>query len=349
MKITNLRCEYTQNQLGMDLARPRLSWQLDSDLVGARQTAYQIIVFRDPVTENKIIWDSGKVESDQSIFVEYGGPALASRQRVSWQVRVWDQAGKPTGWSETDWWEMGLLHSKDWIAQWIGSPFVGGPRTSIPVPFLRKAFTVPAGVTHARLYITALGVYEASLNGQRIGDAELAPGWTDFNRRVRYQVYDVTEMLQPGENRLGVILGDGWYCGHLASLDRQVYGDRPRLLAQLEITLADGSRRVIVSDGSWKTAFGPILESDLIMGESYDARLELAGWNLPTNMRGDGGGLWLPVEIFPAPPGMKLEAQNGPLVKRHEELVPVSDPVEFKVTFEPTRWIFDLEIGRAHV
>ena len=253
VRITNLRCEYRQNPLGIDVARPRLSWQLQTERCGARQTAYQVLVAPGKEAlraKAPLLWDSGKVASDQSVHVEYAGEPLASGQRAWWRVRVWDETGKVST-SAPVWWEMGLLRRDDWTAQWIGAPFVGGPRTSIPVPFLRKAFAVGAGVTHARLYITALGVYEVSLNGQRIGDAELAPGWTDFHKRVRYQVYDVTGLLQPGENMLGAILGDGWYCGNQEWRGRQRYGDRPRLLAQLEMTLADGSRMVITSDGSW--------------------------------------------------------------------------------------------------
>jgi alpha-L-rhamnosidase len=226
---------------------------------------------------------------------------------------------------------------------------VGGPRSTIPVPYLRKGFTLGGKVIHARLYVTALGVYEAYLNGQRIGEAELTPGWTDYKKRLRYQVYDVTGLLQSGENVLGAILGDGWYCGHVAVQDRQVYGDRPRLLAQLEMTLADGSRMLVVSDRTWQTAFGPILESDMIMGESYDARQELDNWCTPQPK--SGKGMWLPVEVFPAPQGMALVAQNGPLIKRHEEIVPVAEPRRF-IHWPGYDWVFDLGqnmVGRVRL
>jgi alpha-L-rhamnosidase len=345
MKPVHLRCEYQINPLGTDIPRPRLSWQIESDQPGAKQTAYQI-----QVSSDGVVWDTGQVESDQSLFIEYAGPALTSRQQLTWQVRVWDQDGQASEWSEPARWEMGLLDRSDWAALWIGAPFVGGPRTSIPVPFLRKSFTVGGSVTRARLYITALGVYEASINGQRIGEAELPPGWTDYHKRVRYQIYDVTSLLHAGENVIGAILGDGWYSGYVGWRERQLYGDRPKLLAQLEMTLADGSdpehrsKMLIVSDRSWQTAFGPILESDLLMGESYDARLELGDWHLPTPR---GGGVWLPVEIFPAPKGMALEAQNGPLIKRHEEIIPISVKQH-----GPSTWIFDLGqnmVGRVRV
>ncbi|MFZ6028524.1 MAG: family 78 glycoside hydrolase catalytic domain [Chloroflexota bacterium] len=357
MKIVHLRCEYAENPLGVGVLRPRLSWQLASDIPGARQSAYQIQASSDDNLE----WDSGKVASDRSLFVAYDGPALHSRQRITWKVRAWDQDGKASPWSKPAWWEMGLLERNDWAALWIGAPLAGGARTTVPAPFLRKAFTIGAKVLQARLYVTALGLYEASINGQRIGDAELAPGWTNYDRRLLYQVYDVTSLLKTGENMLGAILGDGWYCGHVGWRDRQRYGDRPRLLAQLEITLAKGEqdsfdKMLIVSDRSWQTTFGPILASDLLMGEGYDARRELAGWNLPQGEtaapKGPAGGPpWQPVEIFPAPQGMALVAQSGPSVKCHEELKPVADPR--KIERWPTaKWIFDLGqnmVGRVRL
>ena len=354
MKVVNLRCEYAENPMGIDISHPRLSWQLESDQQGAKQTAYQI-----QAKGENFKWDSGKVESDQSIHIPYIGPGLLSRQPITWKVRVWDENGKPTRFSATAQWEMGLLHRADWIAQWIGAPFVGGPRTPTPAPFLRKLFTVGGNVVRARLYITALGVYEASINGRQVGDLELAPGWTDFRKRVRYQVYDVTDLLQSGENVMGVILGDGWYCGNLEWRGRQLYGDRPKLLAQLEIALADeehanASRMFIVSDRSWQTTFGPILESDLLMGESYDARLELSNWSLPSPARGRGAGgegCWLPVEVFPAPQGMALTAQNGPAIRKQGEITPVADPNEIK-GWPQSQWVFDLGqnmVGRVRL
>lgn len=348
MKVLHLRCEYIQNPLGIDVAHPRLSWQLKSSQTGARQTAYQVIATDEQSTTDAVLWDSGKIASNQSIFVEYNGRELTSRQCVNWKVRAWDQDDKPTQWSQPARWEMGLLKRSDWSALWIDAPFVGGPRTSIPAPFLRKSFTVGGKVARARLYITALGLYEAFINGQRIGEGELLPGWTNYDKRLRYQVYDVTKLLQPGENMIAAILGDGWYCGYVAWYGRQNYGDRPKLLTQLEMTLdnktSDNERHmVIVSDRSWQTSLGPILESDLLMGESYDARLELTGWNLPPSSENKKRqrGTWLPVEVFPAPKDMKLVAPGTPLVKRHEELSPIDDPRPI-----PHRlgndWIFDL-------
>ena len=343
MKITQLRCEYLNYPLGIDVHRPRLSWQLESDQPGAKQTAYQIVVEAQipgqPANNFEVLWDSGKVVSDQSVHVEYGGPTLVSRQRLHWRVRVWDEHNRTTRYSRTAWWEMGLLNKKDWQSRWIGSLNVGGPRTTSPCPYLRKPFQIYKSVAWARLYITALGVYEACLNGQRIGDAQLVPGWTNFNRRTRYQVYDVANMLLQGDNALGVILGDGWYCGNLEWRGRQLYGDRPKLIAQLEIIFTDGSQQKIISDKTWHTATGPLLESDLIMGESYDARLELPGWDQPGYNEKHSKSHWLPVEVFPEQQ-ISLVAQNGPVIHCVEVLHPIG--IKELKTWPNSTYVFDL-------
>jgi alpha-L-rhamnosidase len=188
-------------------------------------------------------------------------------------VRVWNEFNQPSDWSVSAWWETGIKHS-EWRGQWIGASLVGGPRTSVPCPYLRKTFSIDKPIKSARLYATALGLYEFHLNGSQVGDDVFTPGWTDYRKRVQYQTYDVTGFLQQGENVAGAILGDGWYCGYVGWFERQFYGERSKLLVQLMVEFDDGSREVIVTDSTWKTAFGPILEADLLIGESYDARLE---------------------------------------------------------------------------
>jgi alpha-L-rhamnosidase len=331
------RCEYRENPLGIDAPWLRLSWQLRSDRRGARQTAYRIRVASSEAAladDTRLLWDSGRVETDQSVHVEYAGLALASGQRVYWKVAVWDDAGHQAE-STPAWWEMGLLNGADWSAQWIGAPFVGGPRTTSPAPHLRKEFALAKPVVTARLYATALGLYESYLNGARVGDDVLTPGWTDYTKHVQYQVYDVTAMLQPGANALGAILGDGWAVGHVAWSGRQRYVDRPRLLAQLILTYLDGSIETIATDDTWKVGVGPILESDMPMGESYDARRELPGWGAP----GYDDTHWWPAEVF-ADTGAARVATNGPRVLRHEELQPVE--VREIPDFVNPRWVFDL-------
>jgi alpha-L-rhamnosidase len=332
MNLVNLRCELRSNPLGIDTLVPRLSWELVSDRRGARQTAYHVVV----EDGAGVLWDSGKVASDQSVHVAYQGRPLSSRQRVTWRVRVWDENDAMSDFSSPAWWEMGLLAAGDWQAEWIGSSLVGGARVSSPAPFFRKEFAVSKPVAQARLYASALGLYEFELNGARVGDEIFAPGWTDYHKRVQYQVFDVTEMLRGGANALGAILGDGWYCGYIAAMDRQHYGERPQLLGQLEITYSDGSIEVIATGGDWKWSSGPILESDLIAGESYDARLELPGWNAP----GFDEGAWQPALVF-AWPQARLVSRANPPVRRQEELVPVQPPTPIG-SWSMKNWIFDL-------
>jgi len=338
MKVSapeRLRCEYRVNPLGIDVAQPRLSWQLRDKRRGARQTAYRVRAAGRPgdlEAGDNLLWDSGRVESDQSVHVPYGGPAPASKQRCYWQVRTWDEGGAESPWSDPAWFEMGLLDREDWEAEWIASSLVGGPRTTVPVPYMRKDIALDGAVAAARLYITALGVFEAHINGRRVGEDVLAPGWTYFPKQVRYHVYDVARLLKKGDNTLGAILGDGWYCGHIEKLPRQVHGDRPKLLARLEVELKDGTKQVVLSDGTWKTCFGPLLEADLIMGEAYDARLEMPGWDRP----GFDDSGWLPVKTMPDE-GMDLVAYRGPAMRCVEEIKPVAKPRKGR-----HGWIFDL-------
>jgi alpha-L-rhamnosidase len=334
LQITHLRCEYFENPLGLGERRPRLSWVLESETRGQKQTAYRVQVAASQaelLAEGSELWDSGRVESGQSTQVVYGGQALDSRQLAWWQVTVWDKDGLPVT-SPPAWFELGLLERSDWQAEWIGSSLCGGQYTSSPAPYLRRAFLLSEAPLRARLYITALGLFEPYLNGQRVGSDRLAPGWTDYRKRVSVYTYDVTGLLHSGHNVLGTILGDGWYCGYVGWRERQYYGDRPRLLAQLEIIYANGDRLTIASDGAWQWCSGPILEADLMMGESYDARRELPGWNEPGY---DAQG-WQPVQLFPDV-GIQLEPNRGPAVRCQEELTPVAAPRKLGAG-----WIFDL-------
>jgi alpha-L-rhamnosidase len=336
--IAHLLTEYRVNPLGIDVLTPRLSWQMQTERQGARQTAYQVLAASDPAKlrpGEADLWDSGKIDSDQSVHIVYGGRALHSRQRVHWMVIVWDETGNASR-SETAWFELGLVERSAWKSEWIGSALRGGPRSPLPAPHLRKTFSLPQEVRAARLYVTALGVYECSVNGQVVGEDVLNPGWTDYHKRLRYQVYDVTELLRTGENAIGGIVGDGWAVGHLAWNHRQNYVDRPQLLAQLEVTLADGTTTTLATDGTWKQHFGPVLNNDLLMGEEYDARQEIAGWDQP----GFDDRQWYPVQTFPDL-GMKLVATNGPTIRRMEELKPISPPVD-KSSFINRSHIFDL-------
>ncbi len=324
-----LRCEYMVDPLGLDVRTPRLSWELRDPSLGAKQTGFQIVV------SGSKSWDSGKVDSGQSVHVLYGGSELESRDRVTWKVRAWDANGKPSPWSKEARIEMGLLARSDWTGKWVGGDLVGAKSTTVPAPYLRKGFTLKGKVASARLYITALGLYEAYVNGKRVGDDVFTPGWTEYSKRVQYKAYDVTKLLKSGKNAVGAILGDGWYCGCVQSIGRQNWGDRPRLLAQLEVTMADGTKQVVATDESWKYAYGPILESDLLMGETYDARREMTGW-------AEGAfddALWRNALLF-ADPGVRLVGMCGPTVRRIQELKPIAEPRP--ASPGGNRWIFDL-------
>jgi alpha-L-rhamnosidase len=337
MKPIHLLCEYRVDPIGIDIPRPRLFWRFVETRRGAVQSAYQIEVREG----DKLVWDSGNVKSDRSIHIEYGGPALQSRQRLHWRVRVWDESGTQGEWSEPAHWEMGLFHRDDWSANWIGAALAGGPRTSSPAPLFRHSIHLESKPVAARLYSTAAGVYEFSVNDTRVGTDELSPGWTDYRKRIQYQTHDVTDLVQAGENKLGAILGDGWFCGNVMWLGRQLYGDRPWLFAQLEVRFEDGSTQTFVTDEHWTTAFGPILENDLLMGESWDARRE--------------PGPWLPVVAHAeAPwhcPGLKIVAQQGPPVKSTQELKPVGDPKKVEQWPAPD-YIYDMGqnmVGRVRL
>jgi alpha-L-rhamnosidase len=312
--VTGLRVEYLANPLGIDAAKPRLSWRITSTERNTMQAAYQIQVTRD----GKVIWDSGRTTSDASVFVPYGGPAMESRARYVWRVRVWDAKGRASPWGE-GWWETGLLAPSDWSASWIGTAPSPSDSISSPAPMLRRGFRVGGTIQQARIYATSLGVYELQLNGRRVGDQLFTPGWTSYNKRLQYQTYDVTSLLRAGENVVGAILGDGWYRGNLGfDGQRNVYGTRLALRLQLEIRYRDGHVERVVSDTQWKTATGPILLSDIYGGETYDARRERPGWA--------GAGYddrdWTAVVALD-PPSSQLLAPQSPPVRRVRELRPI--------------------------
>ncbi|MCS7055718.1 MAG: glycoside hydrolase family 78 protein, partial [Thermoflexales bacterium] len=303
---------------------PRLSWKLsaEADARNVRQSAYQIVVAADPGGERDVIWDTGKVQSGQSVHVRYAGPPLRSGQRCYWRVRVWDQDDRPSEWSAPAWWEMGLLDAADWQAQWITLDWDDGQDSTQPrpAPMLRRAFTLDGRVRTARLYVTSLGLYELRLNGRRVGDALLTPGWTSYNKRLQYQTYDVTELLGEGANAIGAMLADGWYRGHIGfdGQRRNLYGSRLALLAQLHVTYDDGREVIITSDADWRATTGPIRMAEIYHGETYDARLEQPGWDCPDF----DDRSWAAVRILDHRKD-HLIAQVGPLVRRQEALRPV--------------------------
>ena len=276
----NVRIEHHRDSFGIGTDRPRLSWLVESETPGWHQAAYEIEMHD---ADGKLRGQTGRVESDQSVLVDWPFEPLSSRELVMVMVRAWGIDGQVSGWSEATLIEVGLLRPEDWTARFVGADWEEDLSQPQPAPLLRREFDVRPGVQNARLYVTALGVYEAQLNGVIIGDHVMAPGWTSYKHRLRYQSFDVTDLLQEGRNALGAMLGDGWFRGRLGfgSGRRNISGDRLALLAQLEIIYADGTTESVVTDKNWRASTGPILASDIYDGEMYDARLEQGEWGRP--------------------------------------------------------------------
>ncbi|QNK58948.1 glycoside hydrolase family 78 protein [Paenibacillus sp. PAMC21692] len=327
MRVLNLKTEYKNNPLGIDVRKPRFGWMLQSHIRSQGQTAYRIIVasnLADIQERHGTVWDSGKVVSDRNVHVEYDGIALRSNTLYYWAVQAWDRTGNPTAWSESALFSTGLFHSKEWLAKWIG---MTGPstewmgeeglsRTTELCPYVRKKFHMRRPIVRATVFSSALGLYTLQINGKRVSEDYFAPGWTDYNTRVQYQTYDVTSLLKTGDNVAAALLGSGWYAGHVASIGKYQYGTEPYFLFQLHVEYDDGSAECIVSDESWKTSEGPLSKADIIMGEMYDARREQAGWCEP----GFNDSEWESVGVKSHT--AKLVSQVDPPVRITEEITP---------------------------
>jgi len=227
-EVKQLICEYKTNPLGIDVLKPRLSWQLLSADKDVMQTAYEVRVAESPskLNSNKLIWSTGKVDGSQSVSVVYSGPALVSMQQLYWQVRVWDSKNKATAWSEPASWEMGILKPNEWKASWISFGAEKEVKASKPAQYFRKEFAVAKKVKSARVYATSLGLYQLHINGARVTSDLFTPGWTSYKKRLQYQTYDVTSMLK-GQNAIGVVLADGWYRGNIGfSKQSDYYGKK---------------------------------------------------------------------------------------------------------------------------
>ena len=324
LQVIELRCEYKHNPLGLDVKRPRISWKLTAEERAVAQGAYEIEVAASPdftATE----WSSGKVESDRSLHVELDGLEVVSRKRYHYRVRVWSAGGEASEWSEPAWFETGVLDKSEWTAKWIGLEKPEEQWKTRPdtyeerSPLLRKSFEVGQGMKRARVYATALGLYELELNGARVGEDYFTPGWTSYKHRIQVQAYDVTAMLAEGENAIGAMLGNGWYKGPLAWKDHYcLYGNRQALFLQMHIEYEDGTEQTIVSDESWRTAPSQILMSEIYHGETYDARLEVPGWS----RSGFDDGEWEAVAIVEQSNDALIMQENDP-VRKFEEIKPI--------------------------
>jgi len=322
LEVASLRTNHEATPMGIDGQTPCLAWTLSDSERGARQTAYRIQVAesRAALADGEdLVWDSGKVNTDQSAHHAYDGPALAPRTRYYWRVRVWDGQDRASGWSDATWWETGLLGPDDWTARWIEPGWNKDASEPLPSPMLRTEFSVDGEVASARLYATSHGVYEMHLNGERVGDRVFAPGWTSYDHRLPYQTYDVTDLLTSGENALGARLGDGWYRGYIGfEGQHDYYGDTLALLAQLHVTYEDGRTDVLVrTDDGWRAATGAVRMSDLYMGETYDARAEKTGWTQPGYDAADWSGVRVADHDRE-----RLLAQSAPPVRPIQEIKP---------------------------
>jgi alpha-L-rhamnosidase len=319
LTVKDLTIEHKKNPIGIDLTQPRFSWKINETGNNIMQTAYSIRIATDgKFSPGKIVWQSGKVQSDESVLITYNGPAMKSGQRYFWQVKIWDNKGKESQWSEVAFWEMGLLSLSDWKAKWI--EMEGDTIRYSPSPHFRKEFQVGKSISSAKVYITSHGFYELHLNGKKVGDQVLTPGWTSYGKRLQYQVFDVTGMIINGNNAIGAVLGDGWYRGTLAwGNNWAVYGKRLGLLLQLKITFTDGTESVIVTDETWKGFNdGAIRMNDIYNGETYDAGKKVTGWNLA----GYNDKNWTKVRIGNYR-NDNLIASEGSPVRKIQEIKPV--------------------------
>lgn len=346
ISVKSLTCEYQINPLGIDVSNPRFSWILSSDVRGQTQSAYELIVSTDIREIKKGIgsaWTAGKVDTDQSIHVTYRGEPLESFTRYYWRVRVYDKDGKVSPWSEINWFETAAMTDGDWQGNWIAdgrvpfaqdADFYQDDRN----PLFRKSFNAKKRIASARMYISGLGYYEAYLNGKKIGDCVLEPGWTAYDKQVLYSVYDITDQLRRGENMVGVMLGNGWYnplplrfWGGLNWRDALATG-LPTVKAMVRIQYKDGTMDVIDTDNTWQTAPGPIVRNNIYLGEHHDARLEDPNWcTIMGNQQG-----WKEATVTNGPKGMMTVQQQPPV-----RITKVVKPIEVNEV-EPGVFVYDM-------
>ena len=350
--VSNLRGEFMENPIGIDIDSPSLSWEIDANIRGVKQTGYHILVASSLEKLNADegdLWDSKLVRSEKSTNVSYNGKPLESRATCYWKVKTTTNLG-PSDWSQPARWIMAFTNNEDWKATWIGldRSFPGDilkGKTRLAARYFRKEFQNEEKIDKAMLYISGLGLYKVHLNGEKIGDQVLSPTPTDYTKSVKYNTFDVTDFLATGDNAIGVVLGNGRFFNMRTIEDdsfpplppTQNYG-YPKMILQLEIFYADGSQQTVVSDDSWKvTANGPIIANNEFDGEEYDARKEMTGWS----DAGFDDYNWLKVDLTNAPRG-NLEAQLNPNIKIMETLSPQS-------ISEPKPGVYVLDMGQNMV
>jgi hypothetical protein len=333
-----LRCEYRVNPLGVDSPSPRFDWILPAGNSSARnesQSAYQILVASSPdllAKDTGDLWDSGKVATSAMSQIAYGGKTLVSNELCWWKVRVWDQAGAPSSWSPPAQWTMGVLADADWSgAKWLGAPDANtpvdlkGPKAKYETVLLRREFMVKPGLQRAVVNVCGLGQYEITLNGAKVGDALLTPGWTQYEKTCLYDTYDITSALQTGTNAVGLFLGNGMYLSHQGRYFGNAtpgYAAGPiQGIALIKLEYKDGSTETVVTNDDWRCSSGPITFSSSYGGEDFDARLVPAGWD----KSGFNDSTWAKPQLLNGPGGsLKGLSCAGPPIHAFQALVPIS-------------------------
>lgn len=356
LEITDLSCNNLHDPEGIDES-PLFSWILDSGERGQYQTAWQIIVSSDRSacrSGHGDIWDSGKRISSQSVWTPYSGNKLKPGTKYYWSVRVWDNKDIPTGWSAPQSFITGLFEEKDWKgAKWIVFEEIPDSLKLVPgvhgngdhlgnvakkrsvVPYFRKDYTIDKRITQALVFVCGLGHYELYMNGKRIGDRFLSPGWSEYRKSCFYNTFDVTRYIDKGKNTIGAVVGNGFFNINRERYRKLViaYGS-PKLILNMIITYSDGSTDYIITDGTWKTSPSPITFSSIYGGEDYDARLEQEGWNKP----GFDDSEWKPVMIVKGPGGILKSEMDHPV--RIMETIPPEH------IFNPENNIFVYDFGQ---
>ncbi|MEP7230292.1 MAG: family 78 glycoside hydrolase catalytic domain [Ginsengibacter sp.] len=337
-----LQCEYIDNPLGIDTKQPRFTWNFTAGEHNKIQSAYELIVSdneKDVLRENGNVWSSGKINSNDNVNITYAGKSLQPFTRYYWKVKVYDENGNASQWSKPAWFETAMLNAGDWSAKWINDGSKNPANDSDyykqdRMPLLRKEFSATKKIESARLYISGLGYYEAYLNGKKIGDHILDPGFTTYRKEVLYSVYDITSMLKRGSNVMGIMLGNGWWnplplklFGRWDLRDYQQTG-RPCVTAEVRIKYSDGSSEKIITDESWSGAPGPVVKNNVYLGEKYDARFEKKNWNTI----GADKSVWKNAVVVDGPSGI-MTAQMQPPIRITKIVKPIKITEAGKDTF----------------
>jgi alpha-L-rhamnosidase len=356
INIEKLSVEYLNNPIGIDIKKPRLSWIIKSNEYDIQQTAYQILVSSSPEKLNEAvadIWNTGKVNSENSVLVPYNGDPLLPGKRYYWKVKVWDDKGHKSESNEKSFWEMGLLTKEDWKGKWISAPKVwdwqkfkiqrgmlireGKVQDSVYAPQFRKSFNVTKKIAQARLYISGIGFNVIYLNGEKISKHIMDQAFTRYDKTVLYSTFDITDRLHSGKNALGIVLGNGWYntiTEDVWGFDKASWKTDPAVIAQLEIVFEDGTRQMIASDENWKVAPGGIFFNSIRQGEFYDARQETPGWNK---------------EVYNDQQWYQSIVVNGPLGKLKAQMiqsVEITDTIIPEKITEPKKGVYVFDLGK---